>query len=166
MTSVFQNKNIEMYCTHNEGKSVIAERFIRTFKNKIYKYMTSISNNVYIDKLDNNNKYNNKYDRTINMKPADVKPSRYIDSSQEINDGDPKFKIGDIVRMSKYKNIYAKGYVPNWSEEVFIITKVKNTVPRPHVISNIHDKGDKAEEIVGTFYEKIWQKKKSKSVEC
>ena len=88
--------------------------------------MTSISNNVYIDKLDNNivNKYNNTYHRTIKMKLVDVKPSVYIDSSQENNDGDPKFKIGDIVRTSKYKNIYAKYYVPNCSEEVFVITKV------------------------------------------
>ena len=75
-----------MYSIHNEGKSVIAERFIRTIKNKIYKYMTSISKNVYIDKLDDIvNKYNNTYHSTIKMKPVDVKSSTYIDSSKEIN---------------------------------------------------------------------------------
>ena len=103
-----------MYSTHNEGKSVIAERFIRTLKNKIYKYMTSISKNVYIDKLDDIvNKYNNTYHSTIKMKPVDVKSNTYIDSSKEINNKDPKFKIGDFVRISKYKNIFAKGYTPN-----------------------------------------------------
>ena len=100
--------------THNEGKSVVAERFIRTLENKIYKYMTLISKNVYIDKLDDiANKYNNTYHRTIKMKPVDVKSSTYIDPSKEINDEDPKFKIGDIARISKYKNIFAKGCVPN-----------------------------------------------------
>ena len=113
-----------MYSIHNEGKSVVAERFIRTLKTKIYKYMTSISKNVYIDKLDDIvNKYNNTYHSTIKMKPVDVKSNTYIDSSKEINDKDPKFKIGDIVRISKYKNIFAKGYVPNWCEEVFVILK-------------------------------------------
>ena len=82
--------------------------------------MNSISKNVYIDKLyDIVNKYNNAYHRTIKTKPVDVKPSTYIDSSKEINNEDPKFKLGGIVRISKYKNIFAKGYVPNWSEEVF-----------------------------------------------
>ena len=113
-----------MYSTHNEAKSVIAERFIRTLKNKIYKCMTSISKNVYIDKLDNIvNKYNNTYHRTIEMKPVGVKSSTYINTSKEINDEDPKFKIGDIVRISKYKNIFAKVHVPNSSEEVFVIKK-------------------------------------------
>ena len=68
------------------------------------------------------------YDRTIKMKPVDVKSNTYIDSSEWINDGDPKFKIGDTVRISKYKNIFLKGYVPDWSEEVFVIKKIKNTV--------------------------------------
>ena len=89
-----------MYSTHKEGKSVIAERFIRTLKNKIYQYMTSISKNVYIDKLDNIvNKYNNTYHSTIKMKPVDEKSSTYIDFSKYNNEKDPKFKIGDIVRV-------------------------------------------------------------------
>ena len=104
-----------MYSTHNEGKSVVAERFIRNLKNKIYKYMTSISKNLYIDKLDDIvNKYNNTYHRTIKMKPVDVKPSIYIDFNKENSKEGPKFKVGDHVRISKYKNVYAKGYVPNW----------------------------------------------------
>ena len=89
-----------MYSIHNEGKSVVAERFIRTLKTKIYKYMTSISKNVYIDKLNIVNEYNNTYHRTIMMKPVDVKDNTYIDFKKEVNDRDPKFKIGDHVRIS------------------------------------------------------------------
>ena len=108
-----------MYSTHNEGKSVVAERFIRTLKNKMYNYMTLISKIVHIDKLDDIvNKYNNTYHNTINTKPE---YSAYIDCSKEINDKDHKFKVGDIVKISRYKNIFAKGYVPNWSGELFVI---------------------------------------------
>ena len=115
-----------MYSIHNEGKSVVAERFIRTVKTKIYKYMTSISKNVYIDELDDIvNEYNNTYHRTITIKPDDVKDNTYIDFKKEVNDKDPKFKFGDHVRIFKYKNIFAKGYTPNWSEEVFVIKKLK-----------------------------------------
>ena len=89
-----QDNDIEMYSTNNEGKSVIAERFIRTLKNKIYKYMTSISKNVYIDKLDDTvRKYSNTYRTSIKMKPIDVKDNRYIDFKKEINDKNPKFKV-------------------------------------------------------------------------
>ena len=138
-----------MYSIHNEGKSVVAERFIRTLK-----YMTSISKNVYIDKLDDTvNEYNNTYHRTIKMTPVDVKDNTYIDFKKEVNDKDPKFKVGDHVRISKYKNIFAKGYTPNWSEEVFVIKKVKNTVPWTYVINDLN-----AEEIIGTYYEKELQK--------
>ena len=91
--------------------------------------MTSISKNGYIDKLDDIvNEYNNTYQRTMKMKPVDVKGNTYIDSSKEVNDEDPKFKVGDHVRISKYRNIFAKGYTPNWSEEVLMFKKVKNTV--------------------------------------
>ena len=124
-----RDNDIVMYSTHNEGKSIVAERFIRTLKSKIYKYMTSISKNVYIDKLDDIvDEYNNTYHITIKMKPADVKDNTYINADKEFNNKDPKFKVGDHVRISKYKNIFAKGYMPNWSEEVFVIKKVKNTV--------------------------------------
>ena len=149
-----QDNDIVMYSIHNEGKSVVAERFIRTFKSKIYKYMTSISKNVYIDKLDDIvDEYNNTYHTTIKMKPIDVKDSTYINADKEINNKDPKFKVGDHVRISKYKNIFAKGYMPNWSEEVFVIKKVKNTVPWTYVINDLN-----GEEITGTFYEKELQK--------
>ena len=125
-----QDNDIVMYSTNNEGKSVAAERFIRTLKSKIYKYMTSISKNVYIDKLDDIvNEYNNTYHTTIKMKPIDVKDNTYINTDKEINDKDTKFKVGDRVRISKYKNISSKVYAPNWSEEVFVIKKVKITVP-------------------------------------
>ena len=139
-----------MHSIHNEGKSVVAERFIRTLKTKIYKYMTSVSKNVYIDKLDDIvAEYNNTYHRTIKMKSADVKDNTYIDSKKDVNDRDPKFKVGDHVRISKYKNYLAKRYMPNWSEEVFVASKIKNTVPWTYVINDIN-----GEEIIGTFYEK------------
>ena len=134
-----------MYSIHNERKSVAAERFIRTLKNKIDKYLTSISKNVYIDKLDDIvNKYNT-YHRTIKMEPVDVKSSTYIDFHKENN----KFKVGHHVRMLKYENIFAKGCVPSWCEEVFVIKKVKNTVPWIYTINDFNN-----EEIVATFYEK------------
>ena len=112
----------------------------------------------YIDKVDDIvNKYSNTYHRTIKMKPVDVKWSTYIDSSKEINNKDPKFKIGDIVRISSYKNIFTKGYTPNWSEEVFVIKKVKNTAPWKNAVNDLN--GD---DIVGTFYEKELQKTNQK----
>ena len=118
-----------MYSIHNEGKFVVAEKLIRTLKTKIYKYMTSISKNVYINKLDDTvNEHNNKYHRTIKMKPVDVKDNFYFDSSKENNDKDHKFKVGDHERISKYKHAFAKGQTPNCSEEIFVIKEVKNTV--------------------------------------
>ena len=108
------DNDVVMYSINNEGKSVIAERFIRTLKNKIYKYMTSISKNVYIDKLDDIvKKYNNTYHTSIKMKPVDFKDNTYIDIKKENNDKNPKFKVGDHVRISKYENIFAKGYMSN-----------------------------------------------------
>ena len=139
-----RDNDIVMYSTHNEGKSVV----------KIYKYMASVSKNVYNDKLDDIvNEYNNTYHTTIKMKPIDVKDNTYINTDKEINYKYPKFKVGDRVRISKCKNIFAKGYMPNWSEEVFVIKKVKNTVPWTCVINHLN-----GEEIMGTFYEKELQK--------
>ena len=115
-----QDNDIVMYSTNNEGKSIVAERFIRTLKSKIYKYMTSISKYKLDDIVD---KYINTYDTTIKMKPIDVKDNTYINIDKEINNKDPKFKVGDRVRISKYKNIFAKSYTPNWSEELFVIKK-------------------------------------------
>ena len=144
-----KDNDIEIYSTNNKGKSVVNERFIRTIKNKIYKYMTSISKNVYIDKLDDIVKeYDNTYHKSIKMKPFDVKDNTYIDFKKEFNEKNPKFKVGDHLRISKYKNIFAKGYVPNWSEEIFIIKKIKNTVPWTYVINDLN-----GEEIISIFYE-------------
>ena len=119
-----------MYSAYNEGKFVVCERFIRTLKNKIYKHMTAVSKNVYIDKLDDIvNEYSNTYHRTIKMKPIEVKDNTCTNSIKEFNDKNCKFNFGDHVRISKYKNIFPKGYTPNWSEKVFVIKEVKNTVP-------------------------------------
>ena len=147
-----------MYSLHNEAKSVVAERFIRILKTKIYKYMTSVSENVYIDKVDNIvGDYNNTYHRTIKMKPVDVKDSTYIDFKKEVNDKDPKFKVGDHVRISKYKNIFVKRYTSNCSEEVFVISKIKNTIPWTCVINDLN-----GEQITGAIYEKELQKTNQK----
>ena len=109
--------------------------------------MTSISKNMDIGKLDHIvNKYNKIFYRTIKMKPGDINPSTYFNSSKEINDEDSKFEIGDIVRILKYKSIFAKGYVRNWSQKVFVIAKVKNTVPWTYVINNLN-----GEVIIKTF---------------
>ena len=149
-----RDNDIVMYSTNNERKSVVAERFIRTLKSKIYKHMTSISKNVYIDKLDDRvNEYNSTYHTTIKMKPTDVEDNTYINTDKEINDKDPKFKVGGHVRISKYKNIFAKDYTPNRSEEVFVIKKVKNTVPWVYVINDLS-----GEKITRTFYKKELQK--------
>ena len=112
--------------------------------------MTSTSKNIYIDKLDDIvNKYNNRYYSTFKMKPVDVNSSTYIDFGIENNDKDLKFKVGEHPRISKYKSIFVKSYVPNWSEEKFMIKKVKNTVSWTSVVCDLN-----GEEIVGTFYEK------------
>ena len=102
-------------------------------------------------------KYSNTYHRAIKMKSIDVTDNAYVDFKNEVNDKDPKFKVGDHVRISKYKNIFAKGYMPNWSEEGFVVSKIKNTVPWTYVINDLN-----GEEITGTFYEKELQKTNQK----
>ena len=147
-----------MHLIHNEGKSVVAERFVRILMTKVYKYMTQVSRNVYIDKLDDIiGEYNNTYHRKIKMKPIDVKNNTYLDSKKEVNNEDPKFKAGDHVRISKYKNHFSKGYTLNWSAEVFVVSKIKNTVPWTYVINDLN-----GEEITGTFYQKELQKTNQK----
>ena len=147
-----------MYSTHNEGKSVVAERFIRTLKNKIYKHMTAISKNVYFDVLDDIvDEYKNTFHRTIKMKLIDVREDSFAKYNEESNEKDPKFKIGDHVRISKYKNIFSKGHTPNWSGKIFVVKKIKNTAPWTYVISHLNE-----EEIVGSFYEKELQKTNQK----
>ena len=122
--------------------------------------MTSIAKNVYFDKLDDIvNKYKNTYHSAIKMKPVDVKSNPYTNYGKEINNKDPKFKIGDIVKISKYKIIFAKGYIPNWSTEVFVIKKVKITVPWAYVISDCN-----GEETVVTLYKNKLQKKQIRKI--
>ena len=87
------------------------------------------------------------------MKSIDVKDNTYINADKKINNKDPKFKLGNRVRISKYKNVFAKGYVPNWSEEVFVVNKIKNTVPWTYEINDLN-----GEKIIGSFYEKELQK--------
>ena len=110
--------------------------------------------NVYFVALDDIvNKYNNTVHRTIKVKPTDVTSDSYAEYNEDFNEKDPKFKVGDHVRISKYKNIFAKGYTQNWSEEVFVVSKIKNTVPWTYVVSDLN-----GEEITGSFYEKELQK--------
>ena len=147
------DNDIIMYSTYNEGKSVVAERFIRTLKNKLYKHMTAIGKNVYYDVLDDVvNKYNNTKHSTIKMKPIDVGNNKrvYID---EHNEKRSRFKVGDRVRISKFKNIFAKRYTPNWSSEIFIVDKVNDTVPYTYNLKDLND-----EEILGSFYDRELQK--------
>ena len=150
------DNDINMYSTYNEGKSVAAERFIRTLKNKLYKHMTATGKNVYYNVLDDLiDKYNNTKHSTIKMKPIDVVDNNkrvYID---EHNEKDSKFKVGDRVRISRYKNIFAKGYAPNWSSEIFIVDKINDTVPYTYNLKDLND-----EEIIGSLYDKELQKTK------
>ena len=120
--------------------------------------MTAISKNIYFDALDDIvNKYNNTVHRTIKMKPIDVTSDSFAEYKEDSNKKNPKFKVGDHVRISKYKNIFAKGYAPNWSEEIFIVSKIKNKVPWTYTISDLN-----GEEITGSFYENELQKTNQK----
>ena len=126
--------NIEMYSTYNEGKYAVAERFIRTLKNKSFKLMTAISKNVYFDVLVGIvDKYNNTVHKTIKMKSIDVTGESYVEYNENLNKKYPKFKVGDHVRISKF----------------FVISKIKDTVPWTYVVSDLN-----GEEITGSFYEK------------
>ena len=151
---LLSDNDINMYSTYNEGESVVAERFIRTLKNKLYKHVTATGKNVYYDVLDDVvNKYNNTKHSTIKMKPIDVGDNNkrvYVD---EHNEKDSRFKVGDRVRISRYKNIFAKGYIPNWSKEIFIVDKINDTMPYTHNLKDLND-----EEIIGSFYDKKLQK--------
>ena len=157
------DNDIIIYSTFNEGKSVVAERFIRTLKNKLYKHMTATGKNVYYDVLDDIvNEYNNTKHSTMKMKPEDVKNDNkrvYIDEHNEkdttklSSSERSRFKVGDRVRISKFKNIFAKGYTPNWSREIFIVNKVNDTVPYTYNLKDLND-----EENTGSFFDKELQK--------
>ena len=128
-----------MCSTFNEEKSVLAAKLIRTLKKKIFKYMTAASKNVYFNVLDNiANKYNNTVHRSIKVKPFDVTSYSYAEYNEVSNKTQPKFKVGDHVRKSKYKNIFTKGYTQNWLEKGFIISKIKITVPWTYIISYLN----------------------------
>ena len=146
--------NIITYSTYNEGKSVVAERFIRTLKNKLYKYMTATGKNVYYDVLEDVvNKYNDTKHSTIKMTPIDVGDNNkrvYID---EHNEKDSRFKVGDRVRICKFKNIFTKGYTPNLSKEIFFVDKINDTVPYTYNLKDLNDK-----EIIGSFYDRELQR--------
>ena len=149
------DNDIIMYSTYNEGKSVVAEKFIRTLKNKLYKHMTDTGKNVYYDVLDDVvNKYNNTKHSTIKMKPIDVKDNKRVYIGEH-NEKDSRFKVGDRVRISKFKNIFAKGCTPNWSKEIFIVNKINDTVPYTYNIKDLN-----SEEIIGSFYNRELQKTK------
>ena len=143
-----------MYSTYNEGKSVVAEIFIRTLTNKLFKHMIAISKNIYFDVLDDIvDKYNNTVHKTIKMEPIEVTVDYYPEYNEDpSNKKNPKFKVGDLIRISKNKSIFAKGNTPNWSEELFVINNIKNTVPW------------NGEEITGNFYEKQLQKTNQKKI--
>ena len=116
--------------------------------------MTAISKNVYFDVLDDiANKYNNTVHKTIKMEPIDVTDGFYAEYNEDFNKKDLKFKVGVHVRIKKYKNIFAKNYAPNWSEEVLVVSKIKNIVPWTYVVSDLNN-----EKVTGSFYEKELQK--------
>ena len=147
------DNNIIIYSTYNEGKSVVAERFIRPLKNKLYNHMTATGKNKYYDVLDDIiNKYSNTKHSTIKMKPIDVKNNKRV-YPDEHNEKNSRFKVGDRVRISKFKNIFAKGYTPNWSREIFVVNKINDTVPYTYNIKDLND-----EEIIGSFYDRELQK--------
>ena len=150
------DNDIVMHSTFNEGKSIVAKRSIRTLKIKLYKHMTAINKNVYYDVLDDIvNKYNKTKHSTVKMKPKDVKNDNnrvYID---EHNLKSTRFNVGDRVRISKFKNIFAKGYTPNWSKEIFIVNKINDTVPWIYSLKDLN-----GEEILGSFHDRELQKTK------
>ena len=174
---MLQENNTGMFSTHNEGKSVVVNKIykqmtavsknvyfdflddiVNEYNYKIYKHMTAVSKNVYFDVLDDiANELNNTYHRTIKMKSIDVKTDSFAEHNEKSTEKDPRFKIGNYVMILKYKNIFAKSYTPNWSGEVFVISKIKNTVPWTYIISDLN-----GEEIVGSFYEKELQKTNQK----
>ena len=150
-TRILGINNIEMHSTFNVGESVVAGRFIRDLESKIFNYMTAISKSVYFHVLDDVEKHNSSqnYENKTNYVTSDY----YAECNENFNEKDPKFKVGDHVIISKYKNNFAKEYTENWSEEIFVVSKIKNSVPWTYVISDLD-----GEEIDETFYEKELQK--------
>ena len=122
-----------MYSTYSERKSVVAERFIMTLKNKIFKHVATVSKNDCFDVLDDIvKKYNNTIHRTIKLKPIDVTSDSYTEYNEDSNVTKPKFKVGDHIRILKYKSIFAKGYTKNWLEDNFAVSKITWTQLHGH----------------------------------
>ena len=143
-----------MYSTYNEGKSVVAERFIRTLKNKLYKHMTATGRKLYYDVLEDVvNKYSNTKHNPIKIKPIDVGDNNKRAYIAQHDEKDSKCKVGNRVRISKFKNIFAKGNAPNWSSEIFIVDKVNDTLPYTYNLIDLND-----EEVIGSFYDRELQK--------
>ena len=149
MQEWLKNNDISMYLTDNEGKSVMAERFIKTIKAKIYKKMTTNDSKSYLSYLNKLvDQYNNTYPHSINKKPINADYSA-LTKKIEGNPKAPKFEVNDRVRITKYKNIFSKDYSGNWSRETFIIASVLKTNPWTYKIKNLN-----GEKIIESFYEK------------
>ena len=121
-----KDNNIEIYSIYNDRESAVVEIFIKTWKNKIHKHMAAVSKNVYFDVLDDMvNKYNKTFHRTTEMKPIDVKSNSYAENNVNSNEQDPKFKVGDHVRISKYKNILLKDILQIDQKKFLLLVKLK-----------------------------------------
>jgi transposase InsO family protein len=154
MKAYLENNNINMYSTYSENKSAVVERFNRTLKTNMWKKFTAKNTRNWIDMLEQlMNDYNNRKHSTIKMSPtkASELTGPIINSKQQL--AKPKFKIGDTVRISRVKGLFEKGYLPNWSEQVYKIIKIKQTIPTTYIIADL-----KGEVIKGSFYEQELQK--------
>ena len=149
-----------MYSTYNEWKSVVTGKLIRTLKNNIFKHVKAVSKNVYFDVLDDIvNKYNSTVHRSIKMKLVDVTTDSYAEYNEDSNEKYPKLKVGDHVRISKYEKNFAKGFTQNWSEDVCVFTKIKDTVLWTYVISDL------SSEKITSFYQKNYKNLVKKNAE-
>src|SRR6266496_6652036 len=155
-----KENNITRYSTHGEHKSAVVERFNRTLKTNMWKRFTAENTRVWINMLDKlMNDYNNKYHNTIEMTPTEA--SKKENEVEVLNNQEfvertvdkHKFKVGDRVRISRIKGLFEKGYLPNWSEEVFEIVEGKNTNPYTYIL-----KDSQGEVVVGSFYTEELQK--------
>ena len=157
MRELLEKNNITLYSTENEEKSSVCERWNRTIKTKMWKQFTVQGNTVYLDILPKIlEQYNNTKHSPIKMTPVEASKKKnentvyfnlYGDMEQLLSK--PKFKIGDKVRISKYKRkVFDKGYTPNWTEEIFLVDKIQSTNPITYRLKDLNN-----EEIQGSFYE-------------
>ena len=163
VNQLLSKKNIKLYSTENEEKSSLAERFNRTIKQKMWKMFSANNNTIYFDKIDELLKnYNSSWHRSVKMTPiaaSDIKNKHHVFAnlySDEIYKQvkKPKFRIGDKVRISKYKRkLFDKGFTPNWTEEIFVINEILNTKPVTYRLVDLQ-----GEAVTGSFYEPELQK--------